>query len=42
MALNTNMTDYDLVVDTVITIQYDNVGSLPLPEPAYVPVPAEE
>lgn len=30
-ALNTNMTDFDLVIETTIEIAYDNVG--PLPEP---------
>lgn len=30
-ALNTNMTDFDLVIETTIAIAYDNVG--PLPEP---------
>ena len=35
VALNTNLEgDYDLVVDTVIAIRYDDVGSLPAPDPA--------
>jgi hypothetical protein len=31
-ALNTNMTDFDLVIDTTIQIAYDNVGVLPEPK----------
>lgn len=42
VALNTNMTDYDLVVDTVITLRYDAVEQLPEPLPTWVPAPAEE
>jgi len=34
MALNTNMTDFDLVVETTITIAYDDVAGLPEPKPA--------
>jgi hypothetical protein len=33
VALNTNLKEYDLVVDTVITIAYDDVGNLPAPVP---------
>jgi hypothetical protein len=32
-ALNTNMTDFDLVIDTTIEIFYDAVGELPEPKP---------
>lgn len=31
-ALNTNMTDFDLVIDTSIAIAYDEVGELPEPK----------
>ena len=37
IALNTTMTDFDLVVDTLITIRYDDVGALPQPVPTWVP-----
>jgi hypothetical protein len=33
-ALNTNMTDFDLVIETVISIAYDGVDPLPEPKPA--------
>ena len=33
-ALNTNMDEFDLVVDTTIVIYYGNTGSLPQPAPA--------
>jgi hypothetical protein len=36
VALNTNLTEFDLVVDTVISIRYDDVGGLPQPEPVFV------
>jgi hypothetical protein len=43
IALNTNMDDFDLVVDTVITLIYDNPGSLPQPDPIWVPpTPTQE
>jgi hypothetical protein len=43
LALNTTMTDYDLVVDTVIAIRYDqDVGSLPEPAPTWVPSTAPQ
>lgn len=32
-ALNTNMTDFDLVIETTIAIAYDNVTDLPEPKP---------
>jgi len=32
-ALNTNMTDFDLVVETVIELAYDDVDALPEPKP---------
>jgi hypothetical protein len=38
LALNTNMTDFDLVIETTISIAYDDVGPLPEPKPA---LPAE-
>lgn len=31
-ALNTNMTDFDLVIETTISIAYDDVGGLPEPK----------
>lgn len=37
VAHNTNLTEYDLVVDTVIAIRYDGVGDLPQPEPRWAP-----
>jgi hypothetical protein len=35
VALNTNLKGYDLAVDTVITIRYDDVGNLPAPDPTF-------
>lgn len=40
VALNTTMTNYDLVVDTVIALHYDDPGPLPAPDPTWVPGPA--
>jgi hypothetical protein len=40
VALNTNLEEFDLVVDTVISIRYDGVGDLPQPAPTWVPAPA--
>lgn len=37
VAQNTNLDEFDLVVDTVITINYDFVGGLPQPEPTWDP-----
>jgi hypothetical protein len=37
VALNTNLEEFDLVVDTVITIAYDGVDALPQPDPLWVP-----
>jgi hypothetical protein len=34
VALNTNMTDFDLVIETTIVIAYDAVDGLPAPDPA--------
>ena len=34
VARNTNMTDFDLVIETTIAIAYDGVDGLPSPEPA--------
>ena len=43
VALNLNLTeDYDLVVDTVIRIRYDGVGSLPAPVPLFNSSASEE
>lgn len=43
VALNLNLTDdYDLVVDTVITIRYDGVSSLPAPDPVFDASATEE
>ena len=42
IALNTDMTDYDLVVDTVIILRYGNPGPLPRPEPTWVPSAAAQ
>jgi hypothetical protein len=36
-ALNTNLTDFDLVVDTTIVIHYGDTGDLPDAKPAYDP-----
>jgi hypothetical protein len=36
-ALNTNMTDFDLVIATTIEIAYDAVGDLPEPKPTWTP-----
>jgi hypothetical protein len=41
VALNTNLTEHDLVVDTVITISYEDVNALPQPDPVWVPEEAE-
>lgn len=37
VALNTNLDEFDLVVDTLITIRYDGVGGLPQAEPTWAP-----
>lgn len=42
IALNTNLTAFDLVVDTLITIRYDDVGALPQPDPKFVPASTTE
>jgi hypothetical protein len=42
VALNANLKTYDLVVDTVISISYDGIGSLPAPVPAWKPGPSED
>jgi hypothetical protein len=41
VALNTNLEEYDLVVDTLITLRYDGVGGLPQPDPTWVPKPPD-
>lgn len=42
IALNTTLTEFDLVVDTLITIRYDDVGALPQPDPTFVPASITE
>jgi hypothetical protein len=42
IALNTNLKDFDLVVDTVITIRYHDIGGLPAPDPTFVAGKTEE
>lgn len=42
IALNTTMTDFDLVVDTVIVLRYDDPGALPNPDPTWRPTAAAQ
>lgn len=42
VALNTTMTDYDLVVDTTIDFAYSDPGPLPAPDPVWLPTAAPQ